>query len=608
MPLGASKIAAGCALAALALPYAITSPYYSGLLVYAAVLAMLATSVNMVYGYLGFVTFGQAAFFGLGAYTAGLLTVKLGISYWVAAPLAMLPGAALGALVGFASLRLGGAYFAIASLTAAEVLRLLAANWVDFTRGPLGVLVPAAPLPFQELLGLSMAQAYLAVVLLALLAVVFALHRLMASPYGRAWLAIRESQNLAESLGIETTRFRVVNVALAGAVAALAGVLLVPKIFVITPDLFGPTFSATGLLAVILGGRGTLLGPLVGGAIFAVLPEVLRFVDEIRIAIFAVLLLVVVRTLPGGLMSLVKNRRTARAYDQVDAPEAALAPPQTPAPDVRRAGNPAPLLEVSNISKAFRGLQAMRGLSFTLAQGEVLGLIGPNGAGKTTCLNLISGFITPDEGSVRFAGNDIGGSRPSVIARSGLVRTFQQTTLFADLTVRDNVLIATHLAATEWFASALLATSSYAKREAHRAALAAKVLATAGLAHRADDKAGSLPYGEQRLLAIALALAAQPRLLLLDEPAAGLNHTEAMQLVALLHKLRDQGLSILIIDHNLKMMMAVSDRIVVLHHGEKLAEGPPAEVRAHPEVIQAYLGGRKVESGEPATEARHAPA
>jgi branched-chain amino acid transport system permease protein len=586
----APMIAGVAALAALALPYAVTSPYHGGLIVYAAVLGLFATSVNLVYGYLGFVTFGQAAFFGLGAYTAGLLAVRLGVDFWLAAPLAMIPGAALGALVGFASLRLGGAYFAIASLTVAEVLRLVASNWMDLTRGPLGMVVPASPFPLLGQLGMSAPQAYLAGVLLLVVLLLFMIQRLIASPYGRAWLAIRESQNLAESIGIETTRYRVINVAFAGAIASLAGVLLVPKIFVITPDLFGPSYSATGLLAVILGGRGTLLGPLVGGAIFAVLPEVLRFVDEIRIAIFAVLLLIVVRFLPGGLVSLRRRapvRHTPPAAEARPVAQAVIAP--------RQPGSAAPLLKVTKLSKAFRGLQAMRDLSFEVRQGEVLGLIGPNGAGKTTCLNLLCGFIRPDSGSVVFAGTDLANRAPSANARIGLVRTFQQTTLFAELSVRENVLIATHLAAPENALGAILGTRGFRAREAQRQALAGEVLASTGLEARADAKAGSLAYGEQRLLAIALALAARPRLLLLDEPAAGLNHTEAMQLVALLHRLRDQGLTILIIDHNLKMMMAVSDRIVALHHGEMLAEGTPAQVREHPDVIQAYLGGRKAD-------------
>jgi branched-chain amino acid transport system permease protein len=249
------------------------------------------------------------------------------------------------------------------------------------------------------------------------------------------------------------------------------------------------------------------------------------------------------------------------------------------------------LLEVDGIAKAFRGLRALSKVDLRVHAGEVVGLIGPNGAGKTTCLNVLSGFIVSDTGSIAFAGQPIRGVASHEIARRGLVRTFQQTTLFGDLSARDNVLIATHPAGGESVLAAVLGTAGFRKREAARAAQAAAVLARVGLSARADVQAACLSYGEQRMLAIALALATNPKLLLLDEPAAGLNHTEATELAALIGRLRADGLGILIIDHNLKMIMALCDQVVVLHHGEKLASGTPAEVRANPEVVRAYMGG-----------------
>lgn len=592
-------------LAAVAVAALLSSPVYAGLLAYAAVLGLFALSVNLVFGTLGYVTFGQAAFLGLGAYTAGLLATRWGLGFWWVLPLAVLPGILLGALVGLASVRLGGAYFAIASLTVAEILRLLAGNWIELTRGPLGVVVMPEPLPGYGWHGIGQQPGYLGLTLVLCTLVVFVLHRLARSPVGRAWTAIRQSLPLAESLGIATLRYRVGNLALSGGLAALAGALLVPKILVLTPDLLGPAYSATGLLAVILGGRGTLVGPLIGGAIFAVLPEWLRFLGDLRLAVFALLLLLVVRLLPGGLASLLRRRpalldRSAAAGQtpvgsaSVGQPELTALPSQAPRAANATQGLAARgelLLDVQAITKSFRGLRALHDVDLRVHAGEVVGLIGPNGAGKTTCLNVLSGFTLPDRGTVQFVGMATRGLPAHAMARRGLVRTFQQTTLFGELPVRENVLIATHLAASESALAVVLRTAGFRTREAQRAARADAALARVGLAARTQVLAGSLSYGEQRMLAIALALASGPKLLLLDEPAAGLNHTEATALAALIARLRADGLGILIIDHNLKMIMALCDQVVVLHHGEKLAEGTPQAVRTNPAVIAAYMGG-----------------
>ena len=584
-------LAAAVALAAL-----VTSPVYAGLIAYAAVLGLFALSVNLVFGTLGYVTFGQAAFLGLGAYTAGLLASNFGINYWFVLPLAVVAGAVLGVLIGLVSVRLGGAYFAIASLVVAEILRLLAANWIALTRGPLGVVVMPSTLPGYGWHGIAQQPGYIGVTLVLCVLVVFSLARLGQSPIGRAWTAIRQSLPLAESLGIATMRYRVGNLALSGGLAALAGALLVPKILVLTPDLFGPSYSAVGLLAVILGGRGTLIGPLIGGAIFAVLPEWLRFLGDLRLAAFALLLLVVVRLLPGGLVSLGYRLKAAGTVAADDASYLrSQRPPEVESfPKEQSVATPSGgkvLLEVAGISKSFRGLRALSDFDVSVRSGEVVGLIGPNGAGKTTCLNALSGFADPDSGSIRFMGRQAEGVAPHEMARRGLVRTFQQTTLFGQMSARQNALMATHLNVRESLGAAVLRTRGFARREGVRAARANAVLRKVGLESRAHIDAQSLAYGEQRMLTIALALASQPKLLLLDEPAAGLNHTEAVDLARLIDGLRADGLGILIIDHNLKMIMSLCDRVVVMHHGEILAQGAPQQVRNDPRVIDAYLGG-----------------
>ncbi|MBO4226836.1 ABC transporter permease subunit [Bradyrhizobium neotropicale] len=557
--------------------------YYASLAAYAVVLALLGVAVNITVGYLGLISFGHAAFFGLGAYTAGLLATKCGVNFWAATLLAIAPGACLGAIVGFASLRVRGPYFAISTLVTAEILRLIASNWISLTRGPLGVIVARPRISLFESFGLNFAQYHLIISIVALALVLEVLRRLLSSPYGRAWLALRDQQDLAESVGIVPLNHRVAAIGLSGGIAALAGALLVPRILVLSPDLFGTTFSATGLLAAILGGKGTLLGPIFGGMAFAVAPELLRAIDTYRVAVFALLLLIVVRVKPDGLAALLPRSRPKPA-------QSAAVPPEVQSR--RKAAD----LVISALSKHFGGLKAIDDVSFAVSRGKIVGLIGPNGAGKTTCLSLVSGFLPPTTGRISLGDGQLSGRTAARVAAEGVVRTFQHTTLCPTLSAFENVLIGTHLVLPENPWSAIARTKAFVEREAIRRAWAQACIETVGLTDRSQRDAGTLAYGEQRMLSIAVALAARPDFLLLDEPGAGLNATEAAALAALLRRLRAGGLTIVIIDHNLRMMMALCDELVVLHHGKRLAQGDPLAVRSDPAVVQAYLGEKR--SGE----------
>ena len=567
---------------------ACVSPYIADAASYAVALAIFAVAVGLTFGQLGYVSFGHAAFLGLGAYTVGLLTTLTGLSYWVLVPVSVIPGLALGALVGWASVRVGGAYFAIATLTLAEMLRLIALNWVGLTRGPMGLMVMVPPLEWVGAFGWTSQQGYLFVLVAVLGLVLVLLSRVIAGPLGRAWAFVGQAPALAESVGIPAMRARVINVALSGGIAALAGGLLIPKALVLSPDLFSTSLSATGLLSVVLGGKATLIGPVIGGLLFGLLPEALRSVDQYRMAIFALLLLVAVRALPGGITSLFKGLRRLPPPMRVDLGVVRPAPAAQPTFEPVAPGTPA--IEIEHLTRRFGGVTANKDISFQVHQGELLGLIGPNGAGKTTCFSMISGFLPPSEGEIRVEGRSILNLAPNRVAALGLVRTFQQTVHCASLSVGENVLFASYLMHKEQPWAGLVRTADYRRREAERVAHAMRCIEAVGLQDRLSVQAATLPYGDQKLLGVAIALAASPRVLLLDEPAAGLNHTEGMRLAAVLKALQRERRTIVIIDHNLPLLMSICDRIVVLQHGEKIAEDLPAAIAAHPQVLKAYLG------------------
>ena len=586
-----------CAAVVLLLALApFLTPYFSGLLLTAIAFAILGISVNLVYGYLGYLSFGHAAFFGLGAYTAGLLYAKVGLPFIVAALLGLVPPVVLGVLVGFASLRVSGAYFAIATLASAEILRLVATSWVSLTRGPMGTVIPAPELEFVEKFGLELYQYHLMAAIAILALVVFLVRRLLRSPVGRSWLAIRESIDLAESVGIPTLRIKVINIAISGGLAGLAGILLVPKVLVLSPDLFNASYSAIGLLIVILGGRGTLLGALIGGVIFAVLPETLHALDEYRMIVFAALLLIAVRTQSKGIVGLLEPMlRRLRGWLPAPPADAQLrAAANGTSLTLQRASSSAaqgqPMLQVVDLEKRFSGVRAVDGSNFSVAHGEIFGIIGPNGAGKTTLLNMISGFLSPTAGTVRTLGVSTAGLAPHELARMGVVRTFQHTELYRGLTVAENVMIGTYLVETSSLWQCIAQGSTFRDAERRRRGVARQVLQLVGLQEQGDALADALSYGDQKLLSIALALAAGPSLLLLDEPAAGLNHSEADRLRSTLQLLRTEGLTIALVDHNLQLMMSTCDRLLAVNYGVPLTIGTPQQVADNAAVREAYLG------------------
>lgn len=550
-------------------------------LVFIAINAIFAYSFYAVL-VAGQLSLGQAGFAALGGFTAAALApspADVGDlpALLVAIVVGMVVGALAAVLLGLPTMHLRGVFLAIATLGFAEAVRILLIN-AEWTGGANGMSVPKVVTPLM------------AWVLLALVAYWF--WRQGPSSYGRALAAIREDELAARAMGIDVGRHRLSAFVTAGAVAGLYGVLWAYYVRLLAPEDFSFTTAIDGLVMAVVGGSTVWLGPLLGGAFMTSVPEVLRAVGVeagwIRPFIASALLLVVIIFLPGGLASLLPRRRVRVPAGGDDGADGAAL--------LRASGRPMPaagetVVRVSGGNKDYGGVHAVRDVDLTVASGEVVGLIGPNGAGKTTLVNMVSGLVPPSSGTFEVLGTTPGRTAVHKVAQAGVSRTFQHSKLFPRLSALENVLVGAHVVSRPTFLRRLVWLPGAHRDEALVAAHAARCLDRVGLGDRSGEDAGSLSYGDQRRLEIARALAAEPSLLILDEPAAGMNHVEADALSALIASLAAEGLTILLIEHNVGMVMKTCDRIVVLNFGEVIASGTPEEIINDPAVVEAYLGG-----------------
>ena len=551
--------------------------YYLLILAVVPVWAVMGLAWNLLSGYSGFVSFGHAAFFGLGAYFVALAQIHWGLSPWIGIPGAAAVGALAGLLVGIPTFRLRGHYFALAML-AYPLALLYVFEWLGYQE---------LALPMQREHGFAYMQfedqrIYVWLALALLLGAMLLTSWVERTRFGRSLVAIREDEAAAEAAGIRTLTWKLKAITLSGALAGAAGGFYAVVLLVVTPPaVFGMLVSAQALIVAMFGGVGTLWGPVIGAVVLVPLSEVLHaqlgnIIPGIQGVVYGIAIVAVIMLAPEGVFWKVKDlvmRARASSAPSGSGSSAVVGVP----PARNRQTRGALMFEVRNASKAFGGVRAVHDVSLQVRQGEILGIIGPNGAGKTTLFNLLNGFIRADEGRILLEGKDIAGRRPYEICAAGVGRTFQVVRPFRRMSVMDNVVVGAYV-------------KSASEAQARQAAQEA--LAQVGLHDDAQQPAGALANKQLRLLEIARALAGQPKLLLLDETLAGLGAGEIEEVIGVVRKLAARGITIVIIEHTMQAMVRLVDRFVVLNEGALLAEGSPEHITREPAVIDAYLGKR----------------
>ncbi len=558
----------------------VTNSYYQLMLTLVLVWACFGLSWNVLSGYTGLVSFGHAAFFGLGAYTTALGQIHFDLTPWLMIPVSALVGGLAGLAVGFPTFRLRGHYFALAML-AYPLALLYVFEWLGYQEITLPIKRdnPIAYMQFAD------HRVYTLLALGLLVAVMLFSQWIERSRFGRALMAIKQNEAAAEAAGIDTLSWKLKAIAISGAIAGMVGGFYAIVLLVVTPpSVFGMLVSAQALTVAMFGGIGSVWGPVIGAAFLIPVAEILhaelgsRF-PGIQGVVYGLAIIGVILIAPEGVYWKLRDRFLKRSRGSTAAILPAMSPPVAAPVRIKPAKDSPVALSVRHISKSFGGLKANQDISFDVPEGAILGIIGPNGAGKTTLFNLLNGFLKPDQGEVKVYGRETVGMKPHQICALGVGRTFQVMRPFLRMSVAENVVLGAYVATPD-------------DEEAKR--LATDAVARVGLSDVADKLAGELMTKELRLMELARALAGQPKILLLDETLAGLGHGEADEVVAVIRRLAAESVTIVIIEHTMQAMVKLVDHFLVLDHGAVLVDGEPTAVTRDPRVIEAYLGKKWV--------------
>jgi ABC-type branched-subunit amino acid transport system ATPase component/ABC-type branched-subunit amino acid transport system permease subunit len=575
--------------------FGIGSNYWSAVLVLAGVYALLALGLNVVVGYAGLLDLGYAGFWAVGAYTTAIITgqapfhpLVLGVAG--AVPFAILATVASGMVLGAVTLRLRGDYLAIVTLGFGEIVRIIATSWDKVTNGPSGI----TGIPHPSLLGVDFGldpRPYVALAWALIGVAVILIHNLWNSRAGRALTATKQDEDAAEVSGVPTFAFKMLAFGVGAATAGIAGVVYSTYVGFISPDNFTILVAILVLAAVVLGGMGHTSGVLLGALAVVTIPEVLRDFQQARYLIFGVLLVGMMVLRPAGLLP-ARPRRYRLPPIDLDSDGTVASPNFVTGagPAEVGAASAPPLLDCREVTVRFGGLVALNAVSFSVSRKTVFAVIGPNGAGKSTLFDAITGIRGLTSGRIALLGRTVTGWRPHRVAKAGVARTFQQVRLFPAATVAENVMVGVDLRRRSSIVAGVLRLPSYRRIDREVRQQVASLLHFCEIERLSDALAGSLSYGDQRRVEIARALGTQPQLLLLDEPAAGLNHDEKRRLIALIGRIRDAGVTVVLIEHDMSLVMGIADEVAVLDHGVLISQGAPGAVRADPVVLEAYLG------------------